>query len=112
MPPPPPSAGPVTASMHGACDLQSSALAHPVYAPQGLGAVSQAPRPIQSVQSAPPLANPFGAPAAPAPSAAGLSGAPLTSPFGAAPVAASAVPLASPFAANMASQGNSVANFA
>lgn len=117
LPPPPPSAGPVTASMHGACDLQSSALAHPVYAPQGLGAVSQAPRPTQSVQSAPPLANPFGAPAAPAaPGAAsaapGLSGAPLTSPFGAPPVAASAVPLASPFAANMASQGNSVANFA
>ena len=112
LPPPPPSAGPVTASMHGACDLQSSALAHPVYAPQGLGAVS-APRPIQSVQSAPPLANPFSAPAPGAPSAApGLSGAPLTSPFGAPPVATSAVPLASPFAANMASQGNSVANFA
>mmetsp|Transcript_4316 Transcript_4316/g.4878 ORF Transcript_4316/g.4878 Transcript_4316/m.4878 type:complete len:105 (+) Transcript_4316:1-315(+) len=93
LPPPPPSAGPVTASMHGACDLQSSALAHPVYAPQGLGS---GPSTQRAPPSAGPLSNPFGS-------------APLTSPFSAAP--ASSAPLASPFATN-AGYGTGVANFA
>ena len=72
LPPPPPAAGPVSSSMHGGMELPSHAmpslaLAHPVYAPQGLGQadthvppVPATSNPRQEAGSAQPLANPFG----------------------------------------------------
>mmetsp|Transcript_39095 Transcript_39095/g.72852 ORF Transcript_39095/g.72852 Transcript_39095/m.72852 type:complete len:204 (-) Transcript_39095:133-744(-) len=75
LPPPPPAKGPVSSSLHGTSDTQSMpTLAHPVYAPQGLG------------QLAPPPVAPAVRETAPA--------APLASPFGQVPIAK---PLASPF---------------
>ncbi|CAJ1380072.1 unnamed protein product [Effrenium voratum] len=87
LPPPPPSAGPVTASLHGPAGDMSS-LAHPVYAPQAnLGYGAAAP-------AAP------SAPSAPSAAPSGVAGAPLASPFAAAPLSSPfARPvLASPFA--------------
>ena len=102
LPPPPPAMGPVSSSLHGASETPQfmPSLAHPVYAPQGLGQASgqsNAPRapstangpanPQHEAGSAPPLANPF----------AQISKQPLSTPFGAGQPGQRPV-LASPFA--------------
>ncbi|CAE7705663.1 unnamed protein product [Symbiodinium sp. CCMP2592] len=96
LPPPPPATGPVSSSMHGGVELPSHAmpsLAHPVYAPQGLGQASAHVPPVpansrQEASSAQPLANPFGQ----------ISKQPLSTPFGVGQPAVQRPVLASPFA--------------
>ena len=95
LPPPPPSSGPVTASLHGRDEsYTSSALAHPVYAPQGLGKPTSSPGISTGAQQSAPQSAPQSGP--------GASGAsvPLSNPFGQALKSpfGTGPPLASPFA--------------
>ena len=92
LPPPPPAMGPVSSSLHGPSEPSSHlpSLAHPVYAPQGLGqpsAQSTLPANPRPEAGAPPLSNPF----------AQVPRQPLSTPFGAGQSGQRPV-LASPFA--------------
>eukprot|EP00929_Paragymnodinium_shiwhaense_P009278 TRINITY_DN113384_c0_g1_i1.p2 TRINITY_DN113384_c0_g1~~TRINITY_DN113384_c0_g1_i1.p2 ORF type:complete len:270 (-),score=54.79 TRINITY_DN113384_c0_g1_i1:194-1003(-) len=131
--PPPPTGGPIMAARVPAPQggYVSSALSHPVYAPQGnSGDIATAgapppmgpppaaarPRPVPG-QPVAALQSPFAAPGAapqvrsdPFGAAPAAAAAPLTSPFGAAaPAAAAPTPLATPFGGNLPPQPSPLA---